>query len=47
LNSAFDRTLEEQLEQEAINFSECAATEDFADGVQAFVERRKPVFKGR
>jgi 2-(1,2-epoxy-1,2-dihydrophenyl)acetyl-CoA isomerase len=47
LNSAFDRTLEEQLDQEAINFSECAATEDFVDGVQAFVERRKPVFKGR
>jgi 2-(1,2-epoxy-1,2-dihydrophenyl)acetyl-CoA isomerase len=47
LNSAFDRSLQEQLEQEAINFSECAATEDFADGVNAFVERRKPVFKGR
>ncbi len=47
LNSAFDRTLDEQLEAEAINFSECAATEDFADGVRAFVERRKPVFKGR
>ena len=47
LNSAFDRTLEEQLDLEAINFSECAATEDFADGVQAFVERRKPTFKGR
>ena len=47
LNSAFDRTLEEQLEAEALNFSECSATEDFADGVRAFVERRKPVFKGR
>ena len=47
LNSAFDRTLDEQLEAEAIHFSECAATEDFADGVRAFVERRKPAFKGR
>ena len=47
LNSAFDHTLEEQLEQEAINFSECAATDDFADGIRAFMERRKPVFKGR
>ncbi|HEV3039054.1 MAG TPA: enoyl-CoA hydratase [Candidatus Angelobacter sp.] len=47
LNSAFDRSFDEQLEQEAVNFSECAATEDFADGVNAFVERRKPVFKGR
>ncbi|HEV2987154.1 MAG TPA: enoyl-CoA hydratase-related protein [Candidatus Angelobacter sp.] len=47
LNSAFDRSFEEQLEQEAINFSECAATDDFADGVNAFVDRRKPVFKGK
>lgn len=47
LNFAFDRTLDEQLEAEAINFSECAATEDFVEGVRAFVERRKPVFKGR
>jgi 2-(1,2-epoxy-1,2-dihydrophenyl)acetyl-CoA isomerase len=47
LNSAFERTLEEQLEAEAINFGECAGTDDFAEGVRAFVERRKPVFKGR
>jgi len=47
LNASFDHTLDEQLEAEAVNFGECAATEDFADGVRAFVERRKPVFKGR
>jgi 2-(1,2-epoxy-1,2-dihydrophenyl)acetyl-CoA isomerase len=47
LNSAFDRGLEEQLEAEAVNFSECSATDDFAEGVRSFVERRKPVFRGR
>lgn len=38
--------LEDQLDAEAQAFARCAATGDFAEGVAAFVGKRKPVFKG-
>lgn len=41
-----ERTLPEQLDAEAEAFARCAATRDFAEGVTAFVEKRKPEFKG-
>jgi 2-(1,2-epoxy-1,2-dihydrophenyl)acetyl-CoA isomerase len=41
-----DRTLSEQLDAEAEAFARCAGTRDFAEGVTAFVEKRKPEFKG-
>lgn len=41
-----DRTLPEQLDAEAEAFARCAGTRDFAEGVTAFVEKRKPEFKG-
>lgn len=47
LNRALASTLESQLQAEAESFADCAATEDFAEGVRAFVEKRKPRFTGR
>lgn len=46
-NQAFDSSsLAAHLDQEAQAFARCAATHDFAEGVTAFVEKRKPLFKG-
>ncbi len=46
VNRTFERSLSSQLEAEAHAFARCAATQDLAEGVTAFVEKRKPVFKG-
>ncbi len=47
LNATFDRPLEEQLDAEAANFADCAVTEDFAEGITAFLEKRAARFTGR
>lgn len=39
--------LDDALEVEAHYFGVCAATEDCREGLQAFLEKRKPDFKGR
>jgi 2-(1,2-epoxy-1,2-dihydrophenyl)acetyl-CoA isomerase len=46
VNEGHDQTLAAQLEAEVQAFARCAATRDFAEGVTAFVEKRKPEFKG-
>ena len=46
LNQALEASLEQQLESEVQAFARCARTHDLREGVAAFVEKRKPVFKG-
>src|SRR5262249_4386806 len=46
LNASFSSTLEEQLALEAETQITMAATDDFAEGVRAFNEKRMPKFKG-
>jgi 2-(1,2-epoxy-1,2-dihydrophenyl)acetyl-CoA isomerase len=46
LNSGLDATLDEQLALEAELQGEAAATEDCAEAISAFKERREPHFRG-
>ena len=46
LYAAADNSLQTQMSMEAQCFAECAATEDWVEGVTAFTEKRKPQFRG-
>lgn len=46
LHDSPGRSMETQMEEELFAFARCARTADFADGVAAFVEKRRPNFKG-
>ncbi|MAL78381.1 MAG: enoyl-CoA hydratase [Sneathiella sp.] len=46
LNHSLQHSLEEQLSLEAQGFAFCASSNDWAEGVTAFKEKRRPVYKG-
>lgn len=47
INESLNRNLSEQLQAEQDSFGASAAAPDFAEGVRAFVAKRKPNFTGR
>ena len=47
INQSHNTSLETQMEEEARNIGIMGTTDDFREGVTAFVEKRKPEFKGR
>jgi 2-(1,2-epoxy-1,2-dihydrophenyl)acetyl-CoA isomerase len=47
INISLEHDLEQQLDLEQSSFIDCTKTKDFAEGVTAFLEKRKPRFAGK
>jgi 2-(1,2-epoxy-1,2-dihydrophenyl)acetyl-CoA isomerase len=47
MRQSFDRDLPSQLDLERDGFKACAETDDFREGVSAFLEKRRAAFQGR
>jgi 2-(1,2-epoxy-1,2-dihydrophenyl)acetyl-CoA isomerase len=47
LHGSFEESLEAQLGREARGIAAMASTDDFAEGVSAFTDKRRPTFRGR
>ncbi|OJU91929.1 MAG: enoyl-CoA hydratase [Burkholderiales bacterium 66-5] len=47
MRAGFDNDLATQLQAEAESFEACTRTADLREGLEAFFERRKPLFHGR
>ena len=47
MHDSLESDFDGQLHREAEAIARCAASADHLEGVTAFVEKRKPAFKGR
>ena len=45
IRQSFQHDLNSQLKSELDNFLKCVATDDFSEGIRAFVQKRKPDFQ--